>query len=86
MPPELLRAEDAEEALWPEHVAALEAFAVVSTQWRIEPRFGAATRWLGLDYAAAEAGLRLAGIEVTPGLWADIRQIEQGAKAALNGD
>jgi len=81
-----LRTEDAEEALWPEHVAALEAFAVVSSQWRIEPRFGAPTRWLGLDHAAAEAGLRLAGIEVTPDLWADIRQIEQGAKEALNGD
>ncbi|ODM48393.1 hypothetical protein A9320_19270 [Ruegeria sp. PBVC088] len=81
-----MRTKDAQEALWPEHVAALEAFAVVSSQWRIEPRFGAATRWLGLDYTAAEAGLRLAGINVTPDLWADIRQIEQGAKEALNRD
>ncbi|MBW4984737.1 DUF1799 domain-containing protein [Mameliella sp. CS4] len=86
MPPELLQAKDADEALWPEHVAALEAFAVVSTQWRIEPRFGAPTRWVGLDHAAVKAGLSLAGIEVTPDLWADIRQIEQGAKEALNRD
>ncbi len=40
---------------------------------------------LGLDYAAARAGLELAGIEVTPALWADVQQIEAGAIAALNG-
>lgn len=50
------------------------------------PVFGARPVWLGLDYAAAEAGLRLAGIAATPELWSDIRLIEAGAKAALNGE
>lgn len=38
----------------------------------------------GLDYSAAEAGLRMAGIEVTPDLWQAVRQIEAGAKEVLN--
>lgn len=56
------------------------------SQWRALPQFGARPVWLGLDYSAAEAGLRLAGIAVTPELWADVREIEQGALEALNGD
>lgn len=39
---------------------------------------------LGLDYAAARAGLRLAGITMTPALWSDVQIIEAGAVAALN--
>jgi hypothetical protein len=38
----------------------------------------------GLDYAGARAGLDLAGIAMTPTLWADLRQIEHGAVAAMN--
>lgn len=52
----------------------------------VPPGFGGRPIWLGLDYSAAETGLRLAGIEVTPELWSDIRLIEEGAKEALNGD
>ena len=37
----------------------------------------------GLDYAAADAGLRRSGIETTPDLWADLQVIETGALAAL---
>lgn len=40
---------------------------------------------LGLDYAGARAGLALAGIEAGPDLWRDIRAIEAGAVAAMNG-
>lgn len=40
--------------------------------------------WLGLDYAAARAGLRLAGITMTTALWADVQIIEAGAVDALN--
>lgn len=50
------------------------------------PVFGGRPVFLGLDHTAAEAGLRLAGIEVTPELWADIRTVEEGAKEALNGE
>ena len=40
--------------------------------------------WLGLDYAAARAGLDLAGIEMTPDLWSEVRAIEAGAIEELN--
>lgn len=39
---------------------------------------------LGLDYTAARAGLRLAGMKVTPDLWSDVQVIEAAACAALN--
>jgi hypothetical protein len=38
----------------------------------------------GLDYAGARAGLDLAGIAMTPALWADVQVIERGALAAMN--
>lgn len=38
----------------------------------------------GLDYTAAEAGLRLAGVEMTPDIWRDVRDIEEGARRAFN--
>jgi hypothetical protein len=40
--------------------------------------------WIGLDYAAARAGLELAGLEVTPEVWADLRAIEEGAIEGMN--
>lgn len=39
----------------------------------------------GLDYAGVRVGLDAAGIEVTPDLWADLRAVEIGAMAELNG-
>lgn len=41
---------------------------------------------VGLDYAGARAGLGLAGIEMTPELWADVQEIERAAIAAMNED
>ena len=57
----------------------------MTTQWRriIAPDGTILTT--GLDYAAARAGLELAGIEVTPELWAEIQVIEFGAMTAMNG-
>lgn len=75
------------EALWDEHLPAWEAWCAVSGQWRSIPLsgFGGATViWVGLDYAAAQAGLTLAGIAPTPDLWAEVRVIEEGAKKGLN--
>ena len=40
--------------------------------------------WQGLDYSAARAGFELAGIEVTPALWGEVRTIEAGAAEELN--
>lgn len=38
----------------------------------------------GLDYGAAESGLKLAGIAITPDLWAAVRVIEVGVLESLN--
>ncbi|HBM60570.1 MAG TPA: hypothetical protein DD444_15410 [Citreicella sp.] len=79
-----MRDEEEEDGLWPEHQPAVEAFIAVQDQWRVVAGFGGAF-WLGLDHAACEASLRLAGIAVTPALWAELRVIETGVKAVLNG-
>jgi hypothetical protein len=76
------------EGLWPEHVATVQAFLFVCTQWRVVPVGGgfAASRILtiGFDYAGVRAGLDAEGIEVTPELWRGLRVMEQEAVAALN--
>ncbi len=75
----------ADEGVWPEHVAAVEAFIAVETQWRWVGGGMGGVMAIGLDYAGAQSGLALAGIEMTPDLWAQVRLIEAGAAAALNG-
>lgn len=86
IPPETLSASaHPQTGLWPEHVAAVETFLAISGQWRVLPRWGAPPHYLGLDYAAAEAGLRLAGVTVSPARWEEVRLIECGAMAELNG-
>lgn len=73
-----------EDALWPDHIPALEAFLAVQTQWATVVYPMGQTLHHGLRYEGVEAGLRMAGIEVTPALWGQIRLIEAGAKEALN--
>lgn len=68
--------------VWEDHVAAVEAFLIVSTQWRALAGIGLV--WLGLDYSAVRDGLALAGVEVTPQVWSQIRSIEAGALLALS--
>ena len=41
---------------------------------------------LGLDYTAVRAGFDLAGVKITPDLWAEVQLIEAGARDAMNGD
>lgn len=57
----------------------------MSSQWRMVGLADGRMRALGLDYAGVQAGLALAGIAMTPELWADVQVIEAGAKAAING-
>ncbi|WP_349538491.1 DUF1799 domain-containing protein [Sagittula sp. NFXS13] len=71
--------------MWPEHLEAMDAFLAINGQWRVAMTM-TGTQVISLDYGAAESGLRLAGITTTPELWQQIRIIEQGAKAALNGE
>ena len=85
--PAVLQAEPApSEGVWEEHAAAVQAFLAIQTQWKVLPRFGDRPVWIGLDHGAAEAGLRLAGIDMTSEQWMELRVIEAGAKAVLNGD
>ncbi|WP_268885641.1 DUF1799 domain-containing protein [Frigidibacter oleivorans] len=77
--------EDTEDGLWPDALPAMRAFLAVSTQWRAVGGMGP-TRFIGLDYASARAGLEAEAIEVTPAIWADLRLIEVGALEALNED
>ncbi|MEP1521622.1 MAG: DUF1799 domain-containing protein [Ascidiaceihabitans sp.] len=69
-------------AVWAEHVPAFHAFLAVCGQWRgfeIEGR----TVPIALDYTAAKAGLKLAGIKIKPKVWADLQTIELAAVKAM---
>lgn len=81
--PALLGLPDHEDGVWEVHADALWAFLAVQTQWRVvsEPK---RRLWVGLDYTAAQAGLHLAGLTLTPGRWAEVQMIERGALEALN--
>ena len=69
--------------LWPEHVAAFRAFLAVCGQWHIVAGMSGG-RVTGLDYARAQAGFALAGFDVSPDLWSEIRLIEAGAVEEMN--
>lgn len=60
------------------------AFLAVDRQWRGVASPMGGVQWLGLDYTAAQAGLALAGISVSPELWTEICLIEAGATEELN--
>ncbi|MEX0841714.1 MAG: DUF1799 domain-containing protein [Xanthobacteraceae bacterium] len=76
-------------AVWPENAEAVRAFLAVDSQWRVTAVGGglapARPYFVGLDYAAARAGIAAAGIAITPELWAGLRVMEGEALKALNG-
>ncbi|UPJ65228.1 DUF1799 domain-containing protein [Bradyrhizobium sp. 191] len=87
------------EGIWPENVAVVRAFLAVCSQWRVTPVSGGGMMtpagnviaptvplYIGLDYAAARAGLDAELIEVTPTLWQGLRVMEGEACKALNED
>lgn len=63
---------------------AMEAFFHIGGQWRTVGGGFVRPYWMGLDYAAVEAGLRMAGQQLTPETWNDLRLIESGARDELN--
>lgn len=75
--------------VWPENWPIVEAFLLVSTQWRMVNRGGGMqpmqVYYTGLDYAAAAAGLAAAGVSVTPATWHGLRIMEAAARNTLNG-
>lgn len=83
-----IQKDDAEAApaflLWPDNLDPLRAFLVCSTQWRWVPVTGPTGGTVvrtGLDYPGARAALQMAGIKVTPELFADIQTLEAAALA-----
>lgn len=75
------------DGLWEDHLPGWNAWCEVSGQWRtasVSGAMGGKVIWIGLDYAAARAALDLAGLTVTPEIWADVRAIEGGAIEELN--
>lgn len=85
IPADALPEEDHDDGVWPENVEAVRVWLSIASQWRTAPLGEVGLLWLGLDYAAVRAGLALSRIKVTPDLWDQIRLVEAGAKAALNG-
>ncbi|MGD9863584.1 MAG: DUF1799 domain-containing protein [Pseudodonghicola sp.] len=73
-------------AIWEENAPALEAFLSVDTQWVSIPKGQSGVKWIGLHYGNARDGLAMAGIELTPETWAEVRLIEAGATEELNRD
>ncbi len=72
--------EVAEEALWVWHIAAVEAFLAVSSQWRTVSVHNRVVPQ-ALDYTAAQAGLQMSGLSIDAATWSEVRTIEQGAMA-----
>lgn len=70
--------------VWPENAAIVEAFLLMSSQWRMRPGQDGVPRLIGLDYAGARAGLEMLGTEITTELWQGVMIVEAGAKAAWN--
>ena len=72
-----------EDGIWADHVTPFNAFLTVQTQWRVAVAPMGDVLMTGLDYSGVEAGLRQAGIDLTPAQFADLQMIERGAIEAL---
>ena len=82
--PALFQPDEEAIGLWEAHAAALHAFLVVESQWNVVSLASGGMMWVGLDYAGVRAGLRGAGLKLSPEQWADLQLIETGALNALN--
>jgi len=71
--------------IWPANWPIVQAFTAIATQWRTAPMGLGGYRYLGLDYAAAKAGLDLAGITLAADQWKGVRMMERAATEHLNG-
>ncbi|MBN8955731.1 MAG: DUF1799 domain-containing protein [Rhizobiales bacterium] len=75
--------------MWPDNVEIVDAFLVVSSQFRFASIGGGLIPQrlicIGLDYTAVRAGLELAGIAITPEQWEGVRVMEIAAREAMNG-
>lgn len=71
--------------VWPDCLPAIRLFAACGTQWRWAPvGYGACA--VGLDYTAVAATADWLGLDRTPHLLDDLRQLEAGALEALRDE
>lgn len=73
------------ESVWRCNVPALLAFLSAATQWNCVGLGERGMQVIGLNYDCVRIAMDLAGIEVTPAIWADVQAIERGAIAEMNG-
>ncbi|MBE0627985.1 MAG: DUF1799 domain-containing protein [Burkholderia vietnamiensis] len=66
--------------IWPENVAAIDAFLVCRRLWRLHPMGGA----LGLDRPNVETELRMRRINVNAALLDNLAAIEDGVLEVWN--
>ncbi len=71
--------------VWPDNMIVVDAFMVVSTQWRTVAMPTGQVIYQGLDYAAVKVGLDGADIALTAAQWSNLRMMERAAAAAMNG-
>ncbi len=82
--PALFALDDDGDGIWAQNLPVVTAFLSVSTQWRVLAQADGSLRYVGMDYAGVRAGLRQAGLRLTPADWSDLQIVEAGALGALN--
>lgn len=75
--------DDDHEGVWSRHLPALNAFLAVSDQWSVVGMMNG-IHYLGLDNSRVRDTLEMLGIKLTPGEFADLQDIAEGACKALN--
>jgi hypothetical protein len=78
--------DDDSHGIWPDNVPAVAAFLRVQTQWTYVCPGDGSVRRAGLDYQGARAAFDLAGVEMTPDLFAELQVIEAGVLSADHGE
>jgi len=77
---------DQDLGVWAENVDAMQAFLDVTTQFTRLAMPDGTFRVSGLNYPGAQAAWQMAGLNITPDLFAQVQMIERGALAEWNGN
>ncbi|WIY25065.1 DUF1799 domain-containing protein [Parasedimentitalea psychrophila] len=77
---------DQDLGVWAANVDAVEAFLDVTTQFIRLAMPDGTFRVTGLNYPGAQAAWQMAGLKITPDLFAQVQMIERGALAEWNGN
>jgi hypothetical protein len=72
--------------VWPDMIEAVGLFLAMTTQWRWTGAGMAGMFRTGLDYGVLNRTAENINVEMTPGLFADIRSLEAAALSAWSGN